>query len=251
MVVTRPRLSSSARAAVFAPLDPLGRAEVVARRLADAIALGLLRDGERLPSEQDLGARFGVATVTVREALTALREQGLVSTRRGRGGGSFVLAPADPAAHVLRSRLRDLSLTDLRDLCDHYAAISSAAAELAADRAGPDDVELMQVSTAALAEAPDVGARRRAEGQFHVEMAAAAQSARLTREEIALQTEIAPLLWLPYADQATHARAVRQHERITEAVHRGATDEARHAAQEHVHDAYTRLRDLHLDAVRG
>src|SRR5437016_4283084 len=89
------RMSHSARSAVFAPLEQTGRAEAVTRRLVDAITLGLLSDAEQLPSESELAGRFGVSTVTVREALVALRQLGLVETRRGRGGGSFVRAPAD------------------------------------------------------------------------------------------------------------------------------------------------------------
>src|SRR6266542_5165343 len=114
----RQRPPRSAHVAVFAPLDPAGRVELVARRLSDAIVLGLLRDGEQLPSESDLALQLGVSTVTVREALTSLRHQEMVETRRGRGGGSFVRAPSDPATALLRTRLEELSLGDLRDLCD-------------------------------------------------------------------------------------------------------------------------------------
>src|SRR5689334_24948820 len=105
---TRMGISHSARSAMFAPLDQVGRAEAVAARLVDAITLGLLADAEQLPSEAELAAQFGVATVTVREALVSLREQGLVETRRGRGGGSFVRAPRTYSWH---SRLRAVSLS--------------------------------------------------------------------------------------------------------------------------------------------
>jgi DNA-binding transcriptional MocR family regulator len=81
------RFYGGATAAVFAPLEPLSRVELVSRRLTDAIALGLLRDGSQLPGEADLARAFGVSTVTVREALTALRHRDLIETRRGRGGG--------------------------------------------------------------------------------------------------------------------------------------------------------------------
>src|SRR4051794_4290145 len=114
MHIQRP--SAGARAAVFAPLDTVARAEIVTRRLADAIMLGLLDDDEQLPSETDLASAFGVSTVTVREALTALRQQGLVTTRRGRGGGSFVCAPTDLPTAVLRERVRTLTMAELRDM---------------------------------------------------------------------------------------------------------------------------------------
>ncbi len=88
------------RAAVFAPLDVGRRADAVVRRLADGIRLGLLRPGEQLPSESELAESFGVAPVTVREALTTLREQQLVVTKRGRTGGSFVRDVRGGAADV-------------------------------------------------------------------------------------------------------------------------------------------------------
>src|SRR5687768_6993283 len=84
-------LSGDARRAVFAPLDDGAlRSEAVVRRVGSAIALGLLGDGEQLPTETDLATMLNVSTVTLREALAELRKLGLVDTRRGRGGGSFV-----------------------------------------------------------------------------------------------------------------------------------------------------------------
>jgi len=240
------RLSRGAQAAVFAPLGTLGRTQIVTRRLSDAIALGLLRDGEQLPSEAELAATLGVATVTVREALTALRQDGLVETRRGRGGGSFVTAPEDPHAHVLHSRLREMSLGDLRDLCDHYIAIAGTAALLAADRAGPEELTRIEATVTSLGEATEAGARRRAEGHFHVEVAACSQSARLTRQEIVLQTEVGPLLWAPHLDAATHRRVVAQHHEVARAIAAGDGMSARALTADHVHQALARVSELYL-----
>ena len=66
----------------------------------------LLPDGSPLPAESDLADRLGVATTTVREALSTLRAEGLIRTRRGRRGGSFVCAPADGGRAALLERLR-------------------------------------------------------------------------------------------------------------------------------------------------
>ena len=98
-----PALTTVRARTLFAPLDEGGRAETVARRLAKAIRLGLLLDGERLPAESHLAGQFGVSTVTLREALASLRQMGLVETRRGRRGGSFVRAPDDPQSARLES----------------------------------------------------------------------------------------------------------------------------------------------------
>ncbi|MFC3650296.1 phosphonate metabolism transcriptional regulator PhnF [Dyella humi] len=53
--------------------------------LADDILKGVLRQGEQLPSAQELAARFNVNRHTVRRAVAALEERNLVRTEQGRG----------------------------------------------------------------------------------------------------------------------------------------------------------------------
>ena len=76
---------SKAHAAGFIRLRQEGRTEEVVRRLIEVIDLGLLAEGEQLPSESELAMQLGVATVTLREALAVLRQRGLIETRRGQG----------------------------------------------------------------------------------------------------------------------------------------------------------------------
>jgi GntR family transcriptional regulator len=58
--------------------------------LADAIAAGQLRPGDRLPTEHDLAAWLGVSRMTLRHALGELAQRGLVTKAVGRNGGTFV-----------------------------------------------------------------------------------------------------------------------------------------------------------------
>ncbi len=242
-----------ARLAVFSPVDSTARVDVVVRRLADAIAVGLLADGEQLPSEAELAGRLGVSTVTLREALMALRQRGMVETRRGRGGGSFVRLPAglDPLA-----RLRAFAADELRDFGDHYAAVAGTAARLAAERSLPSDVaplwrtldEMDAVAAApeAAGSAEACARLRRLDGRFHIEVAAASQSARLTQEEIRLQADIGPLLWLPHEGLSGHDETAAQHRAIAGAVERGDGEQARAVAERHVLDATRHLIELRL-----
>jgi GntR family transcriptional regulator, transcriptional repressor for pyruvate dehydrogenase complex len=117
---------------------------------------------------------------------------------------------------------------------------------LAADRAGEQDVALLADGVAELERAADAGARRRAESRFHVELAAAAQSPRLTRAEIALQTEVGPLLWLPAATPGAHVEQVRQHAAVVDAVAAGDGQRARAHAVAHVYAALARASALQL-----
>ena len=49
--------------------------------------------GDRLPTEHDLAAWFGVSRMTLRHALAELAPRGLVTRTTGRHGGTFVAAP--------------------------------------------------------------------------------------------------------------------------------------------------------------
>src|SRR5580698_3436197 len=61
--------------------------------LAGEIAVGALMPGDRLPTEHDLAAWFGVSRMTLRHALAELARRGLVTRTVGRHGGTFVAAP--------------------------------------------------------------------------------------------------------------------------------------------------------------
>ncbi|MGW4700277.1 FadR/GntR family transcriptional regulator [Streptomyces sp. NPDC004285] len=238
--------TGAARRAVFTPVDTRARVDTVVRRIGDAIELGLLADGEQLPGETELAGQLGVSTVTLREALMALRHQGLVTTRRGRGGGSFVTLPDDPPEERLRARLADWSTEELRDLGDHWAAVSGAAALLAARRTQPGDLHALIRTVEELAAAADPATRSRLYGRFHVELAAAAQSARLTREEIALQTDLGALLCLVLDDPAHLGDVSDRHRAVISAVQDEADERARTLAETCVRESVGRLIALRL-----
>lgn len=71
--------------AVDQPVSKSPKYAVLRDRLTDQIVSGQIRCGDKLPSETALGDRFQVSRVTVRHALDALREAGLVESRQGRG----------------------------------------------------------------------------------------------------------------------------------------------------------------------
>ena len=228
-------LTTAAARTVLARLeDSGGRAELIARRLGEAIRLGLILDGERLPPESELAAQLGVSPVTLREALTILREQGLVTTRRGRGGGSFVRAPADAEAP-----LRRFSVNELRDLGDQRGAIMGTAARLAAERAAPEEIRRLEEQLERVRTAAGASERRRANAELTIAVAAAAQSTRLTHEEARLRSEVGDLLRLELEDDAL----VRE---LVEAIAKGEPERARGLAEQLVAWETERLISLRL-----
>jgi len=78
-------------------------------RIWHEVEAGVLHAGEKLPSEQDLAARFGVSRATVREALKIMEEERVVLCRHGVGR---FLAP-DPASVLTDEMTRLKSVTEL------------------------------------------------------------------------------------------------------------------------------------------
>lgn len=73
----------------------------IAGMLRQAISSGQLTDGERLPSEAALIDHFGVARMTVRQAVQDLRSEGLVVSEHGRG---VFVRPAPPIRRLASDR---------------------------------------------------------------------------------------------------------------------------------------------------
>lgn len=214
-----PVTTGGGRSAVFAPLDGgAGRSDAIVRRLGSAIALGLIADGEQLPAESELATALGVATVTLRDALSDLRRRGLVETRRGRGGGSFVRASEPALDGLSRRRLHELATTDLRELGDFHAAVAGTAARLAAERATNVEIDRLAATVDKLAAAERRSDRRRIEGRYYIEVAAAAQSVRLTQQELALQSELAELQLFSGESAGATARVVARHRQVVAAI---------------------------------
>lgn len=241
----------TARRAVFAPLDGGDRVEAVIDRLSGALAIGLIAGGEQFPGESELAASLGVATVTLREALSELRSVGMIETRRGRGGGSFASRPRSLDEARLRRRLKNLGTHELRDLGDLQLAIGGMAARRAAQRADQQHLQHLSDLVDALESADSPAERRRADGRFHVELAAAAQSVRLAMLEMNVQAEHGDLLWIhsPHDQgrlETFHEKVVSEHRAILDAVRSGNAEQARLTVEHHIEDCVERLLDFHF-----
>lgn len=115
---------------VFTPIRPEKRSDKVLVQLKKLISGGVLKAGDRLPSERELSERMGVGRNSVREALQQLEMQGILETVHG--GGSIV---KNLAAQEIRKPLelfleqdkgRVLELAELRAFMEAWAARAAA-----------------------------------------------------------------------------------------------------------------------------
>lgn len=97
----------------------LSRPVQVAEAIKDWVVEQGLQAGDRLPNEAELIKRFGMAKGTAREAMRILEAQGLIKTRTGPGGGSFVHEVSRKRAKALLGNyfyFKNLSIGDIYQL---------------------------------------------------------------------------------------------------------------------------------------
>ncbi len=113
----------------------------IIEQVRDAILNGRLKPGDRLASEKELIAQFGVAKATMREALRVLEAMGLLEIRKGTQGGVFV-AEVDmkTTVHSIMNFLHFKSVS-VRDITMLRFLIEPWVAHLAALVRSNDDIE--------------------------------------------------------------------------------------------------------------
>ncbi len=117
---------------LFKPAKKDKISTIIIRQIRSAIMQGKLLPGQALPHEKELIAQFGVSKHTLREALRTLEGMGLITIKRGAGGGPIVSEiDFDTAREYFSSFLyfQNISRTDiseLRKLAEPYIARRAA-----------------------------------------------------------------------------------------------------------------------------
>jgi DNA-binding FadR family transcriptional regulator len=248
---------SDARDALFSPVRAGNAFEETVERLLQAIRLGLVGPGDRLPTERELAARFQVSRVTLREAVRALQQAGFIESRRGRYGGTFVASTLPlPSRRSPRTMARKMGDT-LDDALTMRHVLEAGMAEAAALRlrssqeerarqagqgkdTGADEQHLRQrlAETAAAGNAD----YRRHDSRLHLALAEVAGSPSLTSAVAEIRMRINELLdAIPLLDRnIRHSNG--QHAEIVAAVLSGDAETARRAMSQHLSATASLLR---------
>ncbi|MEU2560673.1 FCD domain-containing protein [Streptomyces longispororuber] len=218
-------------ATVLRPVRAGNGFEEALEQILQVVRLGLVPGGERLPSERELADRLGISRVTLREVLKVLQDQGLVESRRGRYGGTFVRPrPEAPGEDELRRRIKDVDVEDalrFREVLEVGAAGLCAADGLDGERAGRLRAALTDTHDAPLAD------YRRRDTFLHLTLAELSGSPTLTAQYAAVRATVNDLLDCIPLLVRNLEHSQRQHTALVEAVLDGDADAAREISREH------------------
>jgi len=201
---------------VYTPVRQGSAVADTVARLGRAIGMGLLRPGDRLPPEGQLAVDLGISPVTLRSALGILRSAGLVETRRGRGGGTYVSRDGSPDGLLDEQPL--LSPDQLRDLVDYRRVIEGGAAWLAAERATTEQIEYLESLVSEMKAVRGFDPWSERDALFHLIVADASGSRRLVEQVAGVRGEVYRLAKLGSVPDAVVELSDREHAEIVRAI---------------------------------
>jgi GntR family transcriptional repressor for pyruvate dehydrogenase complex len=217
----------------------------IAEQLRREITLGLLLRGDALPPERELAAMFGVARATVQEAVRLLQSEGLVETRRGRGGGTFVVGLPNDATSRQRlisevQRNRDL----IEEAVTYRLELEPAAAARAAVARTPEDLAGLGQILDRAAKTADDALFTSLDTQFHMGVARASRNRFFAEAVEPLRLVLRDAIQLLPESPLWQERSLREHARIFAALEAGDSQAARKAVLAHVEHTARSLRAL-------
>ena len=219
----------------------------IVQQIKSSIFEGRVAPGDRLPSEKELAAQFGLSRITVRDALRVLESQGLIEIKVGAGGGPFVATPnSEAVTEVLTGMLR-LQGISIKELVEARLVIETAIVTLAAERATADDLQAMEEAIAQARAARATGKQRFTPHSinFHIALAQAAKNQVLFFTVNSFRTPFYETLDKLAPDDAMGQRAIEDHQKLLEAIAAHDAKRARQVMREHL--AYFQERAEKLD----
>lgn len=218
---------------IFRPVHSVNAFEETVERLAQAIKLGVVAPGSRLPSERELVVHFQISRATLREAIRALELAGYLEAQRGRSGGTFVVYRTSEASEADARRLIHEMGDRLPDVLDFRWAIEPATAELAAIRAKPVNIEWLHTLLEEMQSIPR-SEYRRVDSRFHLAIAELTGSRSLMTAVTDIHMQLNDLLAaFPLLDPSLR-HSDQQHERIMKAITAGDGKLAHAEMEEHI-----------------
>jgi len=215
--------------------------------LRDKIRRGEYRAGDKLPTEALLSEEFGVSRTVLREAVAALRADGLLFSRQG--SGMFVLKQNNLRYPSLLS-VDHSRLSSVLELLELRLAIEGEAAALAALRCNPEQEETI-LSALQFIRAEVESGRSAAQADFELHMAIAAASGNSRFSEMLAMFGPDSIPRTVIATQSTYdpsylATLDAEHTAIVRAIQDHDPETARHAMREHLVHSQKRYRALQM-----
>ncbi|MGH9470647.1 MAG: FadR/GntR family transcriptional regulator [Terriglobia bacterium] len=203
----------------------------------DQIKNGQFAPGKKLPTEKQLMAMLGVSRTCVREAMKALESLGLVRTRPRIG--AVVLEASSAAMLSADYFLRQIQTQGADKLLEFRLIVEVGLASLAAERAGPADLDAMERALGQYSE--ELQSHNTVDCNtdmaFHAALAAASKNSLGEAVWRMISAHLAKVLQANTVVANVYPNTLRDHQKIFHAIQERNPGKARKAMREHLENA--------------
>ena len=227
--------------------QPPTAVHAVVQGLRGRILSGSLQPGMALPPERVLAGQLDVSRPTLREGLSILSQMGLLSIQRGRRGGAVVTAPPATTVSSSITLLFQTRAVSAGQLSEFRRALEVEAAQLAAVRRSPRELEEIAAALDAYVESGNDPALQNARGRaFHYAVARASGNPLLAETMTSLNEAFAECFALLHTTPDSPRLIHALHWPIFDAIRRAHAPDARMAMVAHFDQLARVLSDLGL-----
>lgn len=218
---------------------PKSVTELVINEIKKFIVTNKLQPGDKLPTEKEMAAMFGVGRSSVREATQTLQGLGLVKVVQGRG--TFL---TDASLTVLKDQLAftlGCGTTRVSDLTEARRILEVAAVKLAASRATEEQLQEMATIIEEMRYADSQEEILRKGIKFHYAIIRAAQNPLITKMLDAIWGVIYETFTSVIRSQEALEESIANHKQILECIAKGDGEGAGRAMEQHLQALEKRL----------
>lgn len=123
----------------YRPLESKRRSEKIAEKIMEMIETGVLKPGDKLPSEPEFAKQLGISRGILREGLAQLKAQGIIS--RKPKDGTYILPFQTPETGIEKTTRQAIKVSSFRSIMEMRDAIEQKAAVLVIERASEEELE--------------------------------------------------------------------------------------------------------------
>ena len=224
------------------------RTQVYAK-VKEQIMRGIWKEGEKLPSENELCVKFGVSRVTIRAAIHQLEILGLLEIKQGEG--TFVknittMRTVDAFNSILSSQSRQ----DIIVILQYRKVIEKGSVGLAKDQITPQDIQDLEKIYLQMVNSKDVYDYIKADWAFHYKIA------EITRNSIILKVyeflyEILSVSLTEELNMLGQRWGIKHHRAIIDALKVGTKQKAEALMEKHIEGAIQEVLKREKNGLTG
>ena len=206
--------------------------EEIIGQIQQLIDEGKLRTGDQLPPERELAKIFRVSRYSVREAIQALQDQGVLKSRLG--SGTYVVSGKEPSLAELLAEAIENEKGKIKDIFEFRFLIEPAIAFLAGRNASAKDIKKLEGILEQQRQAGDVSRMNELGEQFHLALAEATNNTVFYNVALRINDILSKTRTEISQNPETMDAFIRGHSDILEAVRTRNPELARKMMTEHL-----------------